>query len=383
MNERRYDWLSDRWVIFAPNRDDRPDEYKTQHRQLPSNHVECPFCSGAESETPAPTLVLPENDFDSTVTNRKMDSSKLVRAPWQVRVVPNRFPAIPRYSESLGNEMPLRMHPIDSPQSDGTDRFRSAVAVFSAPAKKASHLFQKHEPRGTHEVIIESPTHVDSITGLSHDHIALILEAYRRRLSHCRSQKDLKYAVVFKNYGADAGASLFHSHSQLISLDFVPRDIERLSQRLALHYTRFGCCYVCQMMAEELEFQERVVYESDHFVAICPFASRFPFSFSIIPKTHRSRYEEIVPAELNDLACVAKATLSALESAHPSAAYNFVLQTSPFCAEAESSEHWRLRVIPRLSKVAGFEWGSDCFINTVTPEEATKTLRAQLRVEDC
>jgi len=108
------------------------------------------------------------------------------------------------------------------------------------------------------------------------------------------------------------------------------------------------------------------------------FASRFPYSFSIIPRAHKSRYEEISQAERQDLALVTKKTLAALESAHPLAAYNFVLQTSPFGEGNEQAHHWRLRVIPRLSKVAGFEWGSDCFINTVTPEQAAKTLCAHL-----
>jgi len=132
------------------------------------------------------------------------------------------------------------------------------------------------------------------------------------------------------------------------------------------------------MIEEEEERQERIWYRTEHFVAICPFASRFPYSFSIVPRMHRSRYEEVSTDELLELAKIVKRTLTALEAAHPSAAYNFVLQTSPFRGGKDEAEHWRLRVIPRLSKVAGFEWGSDCFINTVTPEYATKVLRAHL-----
>jgi len=375
MNETRYDWLSDRWVIFAPNREERPDQYRQSGSIAANALIECPFCTGREHETPKPTLVLPENDFDQTSSNRRSHPAKLVRPPWQVRVVPNKFPAIPQhhaFSESF--ELPTSASSIlaESVNSIGGSS-SSQVQTKSAP-----HLFQRNTPRGAHEVIIESPIHVDSITALPADHVANIFEAYRRRLNHWRAQRHLKYAVVFKNYGADAGASLYHSHSQLISLDFVPRDVEKTNQRLVQHYRDYGCCYICQLMNEEEERQERIFYSSEHFVALCPFASRFPYAFSILPRTHKSRYEEISEEERDDLAVVTKKTLCALESAHPSAAYNFVLQTSPFGGGNEESHHWQLRVIPRLSKVAGFEWGSDCFINTVTPEQATKILRSHL-----
>jgi UDPglucose--hexose-1-phosphate uridylyltransferase len=119
--------------------------------------------------------------------------------------------------------------------------------------------------------------------------------------------------------------------------------------------------------------------ETEHFVVICPFASRFPFAFSIIPRRHRPHFEDTSAAELLDLATVLKSSLSALERAQPEAAYNYVLQSSPFHQFDDEAHHWRLRVIPRLSKVAGFEWGSDCFINTIKPEVAAQILREHLR----
>ena len=377
MNETRYDWLSDRWVIFAPNREDRPHEYRHTQPIVQNETIDCPFCSGREHETPRPTLVLPETDSDETSTNRRPNSSMLDRKAWQVRVVPNKFPAI-SCRETIADQRVSFNYHSDSDLSVPQNAFGSLPKkqLQTAPAE---HLFQKNtSPRGAHEVIIESPIHVDSITALPANHIAIIFEAYQRRLNHWRAQRDLKYAVIFKNYGADAGASLYHSHSQLISLDFVPRDIEKINYRLVLHYEQYGFCYICQLMNEEEERQERILFSSEHFVALCPFASRFPYSFSIIPRAHQSRYEEIGKSEREDLAVVTKKTLSALESAHPSAAYNFVLQTSPFCSGNHLAHHWRLRVIPRLSKVAGFEWGSDCFINTVTPEQAAKTLRSHI-----
>jgi UDPglucose--hexose-1-phosphate uridylyltransferase len=378
MNETRYDWLSDRWVIFAPNREQRPDEFKNVVSISESDPLECPFCSGSEHETPEPTLVLPELDSDATTDNRRKDHAKAQRSPWQVRVVPNKYPAIPSHRTNYANNASNAAFSDSEFPSFELQNALAPQLKRQLQTVSAEHLFQRRPPRGAHEVIIEAPTHIDSITSLPVEHIALIFEAYRRRLNHWRAQRDLKYAVIFKNFGADAGASLYHSHSQLISLDFVPSDIERMHERLVLHHDQYGGCYVCNMMEEELGCDERIFFKSDCFVALCPFASRFPFSFSSLPRQHRSRYEEITSNELIDLAATAKCTLAALESAHPSAAYNFVLQTSTFHRGNEEAYHWRLRVIPRLSKVAGFEWGSDCFINTVTPEFAATTLRSHL-----
>ena len=222
MNETRYDWLSDRWVIFAPNREERPDQYRQTQPVVQNATMECPFCSGREHETPRPTLVLPEKDSDETTSNRRPNPAMLDQQAWQVRVVPNKFPAV-SCRVSMADQLVTSHYHSDLGLSDSAISLPENTFGLS-PQKQlqtatAEHLFQRNtSPRGAHEVIIESPIHVDSITSLPANHIAIIFEAYQRRLNHWRAQRDLKYAVIFKNYGADAGASLYHSHSQLISL---------------------------------------------------------------------------------------------------------------------------------------------------------------------
>lgn len=404
MNETRYDWLADRWVIFAPNRAERPDEFRTLHQRVTTSKVACPFCSGSEHETPEPTLILPESDVDMTRLARPSSNAPAYREPWLVRVVPNKFPAITRCDSPVGGPSDagaphtmfrsyLPPHTVGgSAQSESLSSGSMTEAGSSlqlatkskvetkaqCEAQRPLNLFSKRSPTGAHEVIIEAPTHIDTITALPVPHIAMIFEAYRRRLCHWRAQRDLQYAVVFKNYGADAGASLFHSHSQLISCDFVPGDVVRVNQRLVDYHNEHQTCYVCDVIRKEEEMNERILVSSEHFVALCPFASRFPYSFSILPRRHRARFEECDQAEMQDLAEVVKKTLAALERAQPQAAYNYVLQTSPFRGGHESAHHWRLKVIPRISKVAGFEWGSDCFINPITPEAASDVIRSHM-----
>lgn len=344
MNEMRYDWLGDRWVIFAPNRLLRPDNYRQSDNYEQSadqtdstaesvrlQFASCPFCSGAEDQTPEPTLVL------------KANSS----VDWTVRVVPNKFPAIRIDSEPSAN-------PLTNCSSDA--------------------LFVRKQTRGGHEVIIEAPTHVQSITQLQTEHAALIFEAYQRRLRYWRSMHEMRYAVVFKNNGADAGASLVHSHSQLICTDFLPSDVLKTQRRSLEYLHTHGSCYVCDVLGRELSSSERIVAQTESFVALCPFASRLPYSVSILPKSHQSAFEECSTSQLEELARLTQHTLRAIEIQHPQAAYNYVLQTAPLDAHDPAAFHWRLKILPRLTKVAGFEWSSECYINTVLPEEAAKAL---------
>ncbi|MFN7628313.1 MAG: DUF4921 family protein, partial [Pirellula sp.] len=152
-------------------------------------------------------------------------------------------------------------------------------------------------------------------------------------------------------------------------------DILRIENRMAQYHRTHQRCYVCDVLEHEIQSGQRIVSESEHFVAICPFASRFPFSVSILPRRHRSMYEACSDDEIQDLSRMAQLILRALEQEHPRAAYNYVIQSCSFESASPESFHWRLKIIPRMCKVAGFEWGSDCFINTVTPEEAAVSLR--------
>ncbi len=346
MNEMRYDWLGDRWVIFAPNRLLRPDNFRPPRNcqdsvatVADSQTKPCPFCLGSEDQTPEATLVLKTHP----------------QAPWSVRVVPNKFPAIQ-------NHVPLESFDALEPQQSSKDE-----------------LFLRKQTRGGHEVIIEAPSHVQSITQLQTEHAALIFEAYQQRLRYWRSVHAMRYAVVFKNNGADAGASLVHAHSQLICTDFLPSDVLKTQNRSQEYYQSHRRCYACDVIEQELKIAQRIVAQTDSFVALCPFASRLPYSVSILPKTHQSAFEECTPSQLAELARLVQHTLRAIETEHPQAAYNYVLQTAPLDSHDPAAFHWRLKVLPRLIKVAGFEWSSDCYINTVLPEDAAMALSGHMQ----
>jgi UDPglucose--hexose-1-phosphate uridylyltransferase len=387
MSETRYDWLADRWVIFAPHRSQRPDEFKDSLLS-PSSFVSCPFCAGCEEQTPATLLRLP----------RQSAGSKRNR-PWQVRVVANKFPALTPLAD-----LPHALHAVAVGHGDHKDGNRIGEFSDDMDYRVTSHmseqspgsaldflgssyednqsydepLFSRRSILGAHEVIIESPEHLHSLTQLSESHTQLVFEAFRRRLVHWRAHDSLHYAVIFKNVGSDAGASLTHSHSQLIATNFVPPDVTRSCRRLLLYRETYGVTYFADVLTKELAAGKRIVLESKNFVVLTPFASQIPYFIWILPKKKEARFEEVSDEDLKELAIITRRVLQAMETLFPQAAYNFVLHTSPFDPCWDEVFQWRMEIFPRLTKVAGFEWGSDCFINPVLPEVAASELSKHL-----
>lgn len=387
MSEIRHDWLADRWVIFAPHRSSRPDEFVGIDTNLPTTKVQCPFCAGRESETPPAVLSYPAAPGDSQAER------------WEVRVVPNKFPAVrwPSNPEAFGLSYSISEAAPPTAPTGGSEADHLESDEGDHPRRKSfinpkyrtdpihSHrtphgdafpnLFEAKPLVGAHEVIVESPEHLHSLTQVSLTHVRWVLDAYRERLLHWRNNENIQYGVIFKNSGADAGASLLHSHSQLICTSLVPPEVQRVCMRMGAYQRQTGQCVLCQTLKQEREQKVRVVWESDSFIAICPFASRLPYMVSLLPKNHTPAFEHTSQKELDELAPLLQRTLRSLEALHPAAAYNYVLHSSPFTQPVASVYHWRLEIFPRLTKVAGFEWGSDCFINPYLPEMAAEHLR--------
>ncbi len=348
-SEMRHDWLADRWVIIAPQRTERPQDFERRTATINDN-ASCPFCLGHEDQTPA--AVACYYSHRRTATD-----------DWNVRVVPNKFPAV----QAVLN---------------GSTQFtlEHAVSQGHGNGSNSVNLFRRRDLCGGHEVIVESPLHLQSITQLDRESTSLVFQAYRDRLAYWLNDCELAYAVVFKNVGQDAGASLFHTHSQLIATDVLPTDIGRVAHRMQLFAEKESQCLFCRMLEDELEQQCRVVEETADFVAFCPFASRLPSMITVLPKAHQSAFELLDQDSLEQLSWLTHRLVRRIEKCFPDAAYNFVIHTAPRRVELcqhklAAAFHWRLELFPRLTTVAGFEWGSDCYINPIAPEVAADALR--------
>ncbi|GIX00419.1 MAG: galactose-1-phosphate uridylyltransferase [Pirellulaceae bacterium] len=337
-SEMRYDWLADRWVIMAPNRTRRPNDFRCPPPTA-SDSQSCPFCAGHEAETPPALSVYGAGDDADT--------------PWLVRVVPNKFPAVNGKSYVW-------------PASDSAIPKSSPCSI---------DLYHRRELAGGHEVIVESPHHFSSLSQLSDQETALVFTAYRDRLRYWLQDRLISYAVVFKNSGLDAGASLAHIHSQLIATDTVPADVFRLNQRMHQFLEQEGECVFCRMVHTELEAEMRIVEATEDWLAFCPFASRLPGSVTILPRDHQTCFEQIDDRAVASLARFMRRLVQRIEHCYPQAAYNYVIHTAPGGSRESTAFHWRIEMFPRLTKVAGFEWGSECYINPILPEHAAACYR--------
>lgn len=328
MPELRKDPIVGRWVIIATDRAKRPVAPKTEIDT--GDGGLCPFCEGQEDKTPHEILAYRERG------SRPNDRG------WRVRVVPNKFPAL---------------------------------QIEGGLNKRGDGIYDKMNGVGAHEVIIECPFHEVSLANLPEDHIREVIWVYRDRLVDLKKDPRLVYGMLFKNVGAAAGASLEHSHSQLIVTPIVPVNVGEEMNGAQEFFGYRGRCIYCDMIHQELATEKRIVLDSPHFVSFAPFASRFPFETWILPKNHASHFENIHKIEVDELGTVLKTVLLKLEAALDRPAYNYIVHTSPFEPQALPHYHWHIEVIPRLTRVAGFEWGTGFYINAVPPEQAAEFMR--------
>jgi UDPglucose--hexose-1-phosphate uridylyltransferase len=231
---------------------------------------------------------------------------------------------------------------------------------------------------GAHEVVIEGPEHSRDLADLSPDHLKGVLTAYRERVADLHRDRRFRYVLIFKNHGAGAGATLEHTHTQLIATPIIPKAIQEELDGSRRYFELKERCVFCDIIQQETSEQNgrRVVLASDRFVALEPFAPRFPFETWILPLRHTDSFQSMSDAgELQEFASVLKETLQRLNRALERPPYNFVIHTAPVSDGEVEHYHWHLEIMPKLTRVAGFEIGSGFYINPTPPEDAAQFLR--------
>jgi UDPglucose--hexose-1-phosphate uridylyltransferase len=330
MPELRKDPITGRWVIISTDRQKRPNDFRLE-RAASIGREHCPFCPGRESMTPPEVLSYRQNGSGANAPG------------WDLRVVPNKFPAL---------------------QVEGTlDR-------------EGEGMFDRMNGIGAHEVIIETPDHDRPLAAMSEPEIERVLWAYRERILDLKRDFRLKHILVFKNHGYAAGATLDHPHSQLIALPVVPDFLREEIDGARRHFEVKQRCVFCDIVHQEVKDGRRLIAENADVVALAPYAPRFAFETWLLPKRHGARFEETPRHVSESLARLLKAVLQRLDRALESPPFNLVVHTAPFAEDVADVFHWHLEVMPKLTRVAGFEWGTGFYINPTSPEEAAKVLRS-------
>lgn len=328
MPQLRKDPIIGRWVIISTERGKRPSSFGTTEKKPTGGF--CPLCPGNEDKTPPEVFAYrPYGSLPDT-------------QGWSLRVVPNKFPAL-RIEGDLD--------------------------------RRAEGIYDKMNGVGAHEVIVECPDHNQTLSSVSVPHFEKVLLTYRSRINELYKDKRFKYVFIFRNEGEAAGASLAHPHSQLIALPVVPKRLmeELISCKDYFNYKER--CIYCDIIRQEKDQDVRIINENRDFISIAPFASRFPFETWILPKRHNSSFEETPELLYASLAEVFSDVLKRLDISLEHPPYNFMLHTSPGNEKINDYYHWHFEIIPRLTRVAGFEWGSGFYINPTSPEDAAKFLR--------
>ncbi len=329
MTQLRRDPIVGRWIIMEDESPWAPKDFAVP----PHTHEEtttCPFCAGNEYMTP------PE------ISAVRPDRSAANTPGWRVRVVPNKFPAL---------------------QIEGhLDR-------------RGEGLYDRTNGIGADEVIIETPDHAKDLPDLTYEEVRLVLETYAQRSADLQKDRRFKYMMLFRNYGFAAGASVDHHHAQLIALPMIPKNVIEELEGSAAYFEYRERCIFCDILHQEKEENDRILDENDAFIAFCPYVSRFPFEVWIMPKEHRNFFCESTPQELGALSHILKDTLGRMKRTLNDPAYNFIIHTSPNDGQEHPGYHWHIEIMPRISRIAGLEWGTGLYVVPTPPEVAARYLK--------
>jgi UDPglucose--hexose-1-phosphate uridylyltransferase len=338
-NELRKDYLLNRWVVIAKERSRRPTDLAKPRPEVAKTQT-CPLCVGNEHMTP-PAILLFQKVGDEIKRGR--DPPEGPRPTnWLVRTIPNLYPAFTPPT-----------HPQDTVKIFNTADFGYAI--------------------GYHEVVIESPNHDESPAVAELPQLELIINSYIDRYKALSSKSYVKYISIFRNYGLEAGASLSHTHSQIIATPMVPSTIQEEQQAADAYSKVHGKCAFCDIIERETKTQRQIMENADYAV-IAPYGSINPMEFWILPKKHAPNIANLTPEEVKSLAFTLKTSLKALKDLVNDPPYNFGIHQT-----IDDGYHWHIEVYPKLTTWAGFEKSTGVYINTVTPESAAEALKKAIK----
>ncbi|MBI4685373.1 MAG: galactose-1-phosphate uridylyltransferase [Nitrospirae bacterium] len=334
MHELRKDPLLNRWV--AVQFDSKPPEYYNFEEENEKEHS-CILCAGREKETP------------SEITAIRNKGSQPNDSGWLARVIPNPNPIL-RIEGDLG--------------------------------RRGIGMYDKMNSIGANEIIVETPEHDKRPEDMGLEQMVRVVTLYKERVADLEKDSRLRYALIYKNSGKEAGAVYTHSHSQIIATPIIPMRVKDELDGAKKYYAYKERCIFCDMMREELRYGDRVIFETKNFIAFCPYVPRFSFEFWILPKRHSCAFQEIYAEELEDFGLMILSMIKKLRSVLKNTPYNYIIHTAPNRIPRRDhwhtlgeDFHWHVEVAPRLMRISGFEWGTGFYVVTTSPEDAAKYLR--------
>jgi UDPglucose--hexose-1-phosphate uridylyltransferase len=335
MHELRKDPLLSRWVAVLEG-SKGPENYEALRKRIEESRA-CPLCKGNEVETaPEVAAFRPEGSGADT-------------PGWSVRAVRSAAPVL---------------------EDDG-DLGRKGVGMYD-----------KMNSFGVHEIIVESPEHGTPPEDMGEEQMKRVIRMQVMRISEIEKNEKIKYVLVSKNSGMLAGSANPHPHSLIVAMPIIPMRIKAELDGAKEYYAYKERCIFCDIIDEEIRAEKRVIMLSERFIAFCPYASKFPFEFWIMPRRHNCSFRGISAEEVEDLGSLMTSLFRKMRSVLGDPSYSYVVHTAPNMIPRKNlwhtlgeDFHWHIEVVPRLLRSSGFEWGSGFYVITTSPEEAARFIR--------
>mgnify|MGYP006296402441 CR=1 FL=1 len=336
-SELRYDIASKDWVVIATGRARRPETFADERRvKQKISKKDCPFCNVEDQEFP--TLIFSKGE--------KVSLKKKGQVPkdWTTVVLPNKYPAF----------------------------FPSS----RLEKRKEGGIYQKMNAAGFHEIVI-TKDHDKQLAQFSVEEVKEVMDVYQSRYLELMKEKFVNYVSIFHNHGVEAGASIYHPHSQILTTPLIDVDLRNALINAEDYYKKNKKCIYCVMGEWERKNKKRIVFENKDFLVICPFASKSAFQMIVTPKEHQPYFERITEDQKWQLAEAFREAMRRLYEGIKDPPYNFYLHTAPCDGTKNESYHWHWTILPKTSIWAGFEIGTRMEISTIEPEVAAQHLRKQ------
>ncbi len=324
-SEFRQDLVSGDWILIAPTRSKRPDQFKTAKSRQKTPERDCPL------------------EFAGEKGNGKLIFSWPTKHTWRVRVITNKYPVVyPGKTKT-------------TPKKEGPISVIAGVGYHEMAVTRDHHTnFPKLDP-------------ADAL---------LVFQAFQSRYQYFSGDKNILYVSLMHNWGPTAGASIYHPHYQIVAIPLVPPDVEHSLEGSRRYFEVKKRCVHCTQIAWEKKQKKRIVYENNETIAFCPFVSRAPFEIRIFPKRHLPFFENTKTDTLKGITETLQKSLGKLKSSLNDPDYNFFIHTAPIKNRDDYQHyHWHIEVIPRTTISAGFELGTAIEINPLDPDKAAAILK--------
>ncbi|MGC9610883.1 MAG: DUF4931 domain-containing protein [Minisyncoccia bacterium] len=323
-SEIRHDLISGNWVIIAPKRGSRPNDFKNKPRKEISKN-KCPF--------------------EGTLAGQEIVKLYGAGKDWRFAVMKNKYPAV--------------------------------VHGTGPMVKKKSGIYEILKGFGHHE-LVATRDHDKNFPRISKDEAINLFWVLRDRYQILKKEKEVAYVSIFHNWGVKAGASIYHPHYQIVAVPIVPRSVEISLLNSERYFRKTGRCMHDFVVAHELRDKKRIIFKNKNAVVVAPYVSREPFQLRVYPLKHRPYFEETPDNELKDIALALRTALLKLEKKLNKPDYNFYIHTAPAKnAKSYGHYHWHIEIVPQSNVSAGFELGTGIEINTVDPDDAARILRSK------